>query len=308
VAAVPFLKFNRDSRGYENTYLLHNFRRRSSGDAPRLLYWFRSPPHVRIGRSPLDEDAIRAIEDEYPDVEFDWQRILQAKIEMAPEPRKVGPPPAPPSHRDPIARTSPAPLRAEEPSTARATRPVLDAAREPERHPLNAGESMPESSLVATFTDDVASAAVDGIDPSELSAAERLLGAEALARLRSRHAEVHARITGRGLDAVQSDALRALAERLDPDTWVTESDVTQGIERFEATLEELRRALGPRRRRRGGRRRKKPAPQAATGSPPGEARDPQSSPEPARHFDDFGPEAGDDDGDSEEEDGRPDED
>jgi len=42
------------------------------------LYWFRTPPGVRVGRAPIDETAIRLLEQHNPDVQFDWTRILKA--------------------------------------------------------------------------------------------------------------------------------------------------------------------------------------------------------------------------------------
>ena len=73
--------------GYESTYLLHSSKRRTGPDQPQLLYWFRSPPHVKVGRAAFDEDAIRVLEEQHPDVEFDWDRILTTKPPAAPESR-----------------------------------------------------------------------------------------------------------------------------------------------------------------------------------------------------------------------------
>src|SRR5580765_3424990 len=50
---------------------------RRRGKGPRLLYWFRTPPGVRVGRAPIDEAAIRLLEQHNPDVQFDWTRILK---------------------------------------------------------------------------------------------------------------------------------------------------------------------------------------------------------------------------------------
>src|SRR5687768_3487806 len=63
--------------------------RRRGKTRPRVLYWFRTPPGVRVGRSALDEEAIRLIEEHNPDVEFDWTRILKGGVEV-----KAAPPPA----------------------------------------------------------------------------------------------------------------------------------------------------------------------------------------------------------------------
>ena len=86
---------------------------------------------------------------------------------------------------------------------------------------------------------------------------EQNLGREQLTRLRARYAELLARITERGGDAERVEALRTQAESLNPDTWVTDEEVRQGLESFEPKIRDLRAALGLRRRRRsrrGGRR------------------------------------------------------
>ena len=70
---MPFLRLTRDRRGFENTFLMHADR---PGDRPRLLYWYRTAPGIVQGRSPLDEEAIRTIEEQHPDIEFDWPAIL----------------------------------------------------------------------------------------------------------------------------------------------------------------------------------------------------------------------------------------
>ena len=70
---MPFLRLTRDRRGFENTFLLHADR---PGDRPRLLYWYRTAPGILLGRSPLDEDAIRTIEEQHPEIDFDWPAIL----------------------------------------------------------------------------------------------------------------------------------------------------------------------------------------------------------------------------------------
>ena len=49
-----------------------------------MLYWFRTPAGVRVGRAPLDEDAIRLIEEHHPHIRFDWPQILKGEEEPAP--------------------------------------------------------------------------------------------------------------------------------------------------------------------------------------------------------------------------------
>lgn len=80
------------------------------------------------------------------------------------------------------------------------------------------------------------------------SPAEGRLGAPGLARLRARHAELLARITDRVPEAERQEELKALAERLNPDAWVTDADVTAGLDAYEQTYEMVRSSLPPRRK------------------------------------------------------------
>jgi hypothetical protein len=73
---VPFLRFSRDKRGYENIYLVHIQSRRGKPSRPRVLYWYRTPPGVKVGRPPFDEEARRRLETQNPDVTFDWPTII----------------------------------------------------------------------------------------------------------------------------------------------------------------------------------------------------------------------------------------
>jgi hypothetical protein len=73
---VPFLRFSRDKRGYENIYLVHIQNRRGKPSRPRVLYWYRTPPGVKVGRPPFDEEARRRLEAQNPDVTFDWPTII----------------------------------------------------------------------------------------------------------------------------------------------------------------------------------------------------------------------------------------
>ena len=83
---MPFLRFSRDKRGYANTYLCHTFRE-DGIVRMRVLYWFRSPPDIAVGRPALDAEAVRDIEASNPDLTFDWEEILKAKPPAAPPDR-----------------------------------------------------------------------------------------------------------------------------------------------------------------------------------------------------------------------------
>lgn len=72
---MPFLRFSRDKRGYEHTYLLHAGSKK--GAPARLLYWYRTPPGVKVGRIAFDDDVRKALEAQYPSVQFDWARLME---------------------------------------------------------------------------------------------------------------------------------------------------------------------------------------------------------------------------------------
>jgi len=80
------------------------------------------------------------------------------------------------------------------------------------------------------------------------TAAHARLGSEGLARLRARFSEMLARIDERVAEADRRDELKSLAERLNPDAWVTDEEVTAGLESYEPTFASLRGAIAPRRR------------------------------------------------------------
>jgi hypothetical protein len=240
-----------------------------------VLYWFRTPPGVKVGRAALDEDAIRLIEDSNPEIEFDWTRIL--KGQSAPEQRDEQPPRGaqgaqrqrrPGSQRErtaepPPRRHAPAPTAV---SSAQADVPgeelEIGAPEAAGPVPAERRESLEPADLDAAlaggdpaFADlgeaDGAfePAAVPGSPPPPTAAHGRL-GPEGVLRLRARHAEVLARISERVADAARRDELKAQAERLNPDTWVTDDEVRAGLEQYEAVFESLRTIVGRRRKRR----------------------------------------------------------
>lgn len=209
--------------------------RRKGKGRTRILYWFRTPPGVRVGRAALDEEAIRLIEANNPDLEFDWTRILkgQADTEAPVVERRT-----PRHERDRPGGRPPQERRAARPADPR---PPADAALPPptaEVITAAAAESLPGELEEAHG------------DPEEpMTAAHARLGSEGLSRLRARYAETMARITERIPDPEQQLQLKALAERLNPDAWVTEGDVNAGLESYEATFEALRGSIGTRRRK-----------------------------------------------------------
>ena len=73
---MPYLKISRDKRGYETYYLLEPASDRAKQSHPRILFWFRTPPQVKVGREPFSEEIRQAIESQNPDLKFDWPRLM----------------------------------------------------------------------------------------------------------------------------------------------------------------------------------------------------------------------------------------
>src|SRR5262245_20015804 len=48
---------------------------RGKGGSPRVLYVFRTPPGIKVGREPFDETVRRSLEEQNPGVQFDWQKL-----------------------------------------------------------------------------------------------------------------------------------------------------------------------------------------------------------------------------------------
>lgn len=206
-----------------------------------------------MGRSALDEAAIRCIEETNPEVEFDWAKIL--KGQGAPEP--VPMPVLPPRRAEPERRASRRPIESRPPAAvalavAAPPMPPSPLRRElppPRQEPAFSAPACPEPAA-----DPVDAEAAFLRDDTPITAAYGRLGAEGLLRLRARYSEMLARITERVPEPERREELKAEAERLNPDTWVTDAEVTAGLEAYEAVLESLRGVVGQgrRRRRRGG--------------------------------------------------------
>jgi hypothetical protein len=83
---MPFLRFSRDKRGYEHFYIVQPAGRTAGARAAgRVLYWFRTPPNVKVGRDPFDPAIRRALERQNPGVHFDWTALLSTPIPPPPE-------------------------------------------------------------------------------------------------------------------------------------------------------------------------------------------------------------------------------
>jgi hypothetical protein len=221
---------------------------------------------VKVGRSALDEDAIRHIEELNPFIEFDWTRILKGQGAPPSEPR-------PPLEAREARRQRPQ-GRGAEPPRPHESEPAPAVEFADFREALDSPELGSETAPAADLTPTADQLHVDPVSPG--TPAEARLGAEGVLRLRARHAEILARISERISEPVRREELKTRADRLNPDMWVTGDEVTQGLEQYESVLASLKEVVGrKRRRRRRGKRQDRPAPAgqnaAASGVDPAEA-------------------------------------
>jgi hypothetical protein len=217
---VPFLRVIRDKRGYETTYLMHWFRE-GNRQRSRILYVFRTPGSVRVGRTPLEPEVLRHIEAEYPDIEFDWSVIRENQQVVEPmldqrrrRPKREDEAAAPVTARVDVTAVSSPPPPAQAPAPA----------AEPAQPPIPP--------------------ALQGTTPDEQ-----------IAFLTEWYPIVRDRIPRKTSDPTRVDALLALAERLNPASWTDADQITSGLQEAAQALERLSHVFARRRRR----SRRKPA-------------------------------------------------
>ena len=229
----------------------------------RVLYWFRTPPDVKVGRLALDPVAIRAIEESNPDLKFDWGKIL-----------KVKPPPPPPDYRREGREERRGRRRGGRATDEASDPPASDSTAAPGQvatpEPVVAVESETERSGTDLAFDEPAPAIVawDDLDPGDEPAGASQSGPthvvlgltdeQGLARLRARHAEIQARISDRVREPAKLEEPRAQAALLDPDAWRTVDEARERLASLDEATGAIRKVLGRRRRtRRGGARRRR---------------------------------------------------
>ena len=238
---MPFLRLTRDRRGFENTFLMHADR---PGDRPRLLYWYRTAPGILLGRAPLDEDAIRTIEEQHPDIDFDWPAILALNEVMTPEDEA----PAPRRER----KVKPQRQRERRPDTRAADDADLNAAADDaDDADLNGAADAADAADVDpltpahAFPDEAQPDADEYVAPRKhtYGLLEELVGREISTRLRARYSEIGARIHEQYAEASVRDAWLKRAEPLNADLWLTPEAILDGVRRADGLFDRLRSEL-----------------------------------------------------------------
>lgn len=205
---MPFLRVIRDKRGYETTYLMHWFKD-GNRQRSRILYVFRTPGGVRVGRDPLEPAILREIEMRHPDIAFEWKTIRdnQQIIEPAVEQRRRRP-------------------KSEEAAPAGAPQVASPAPAAAVPHPDAPVRPKPIPPAVAGTTAD-----------------------EQIAFLQEWYPVIRERIDQRISDPARRETLHALAERLNPSAWTDADQIAAGLPLATEALERLSRVFARRRRR-----------------------------------------------------------
>ncbi len=201
----------------------------------RILYVFRTPGGVRVGREALEPETLRQLETEYPDIEFDWQVVVenQQVVESSSDPRR----PRKRRRGEDEEETPPAPA----PAPVKAARP----------EPVPPPAPSPRPALPST---------IEGATPDEQ-----------IQFLAHWYPLIRERIPQRTQDQARQDALLALVDRLNPAMWTDADQITTGLQQASEALERLAKVFAGRRRR--ARRPRRPE-QAAGGPAPPSLPDP----------------------------------
>ncbi len=212
---------------------------------PRVLYACRTVPYARVGRAPIDESVQRRIETAYPNIGFDWPRLLKDAAASAPRPEK------PDTRNEPRKgrgrereRKRPAtgadvPLSSpvETPAAFAAEQPHASPPPEPQRLQPTPAPPEPVEPPIPHYGDvpDVVGALfVDRAWP-----VVGLVGEARALVLRGRYIEIANRVRSRVEDAAEQRRLAADAARLNPEGWSTDEQARAGVAGFDAAYDAI---------------------------------------------------------------------
>ena len=209
---MPFLRVIRDKRGYETTYLIHSYRE-GNRQRSRILYIFRTPGGVRVGREPFEPEVRRDIEAHHSEIAFDWKAVMADRqvVETGPEPRRPRRPSRSDAGRSAAAKVAASPLPGE--------RPVEEPVPAPPSRP-------PIPSTLEGSTPD-----------------------EQIAFLSLWYPIVRDRIPRHTSDPARREVLLALAECLNPTAWTDADEIAAGLQAAAESLDRVSRVFSRRRRR-----------------------------------------------------------
>ena len=235
---MPYLRYSRDKRGYEHTYVLHGSR---AGGRPRILYWFRTPPHVVVGRDALDEEATKAIEASHPGLDFDWSKMHRERPK--PPSRSVAIPER--MQRGNRRSSGPAPVKASPRVSAKRV-PAVEVASEATSGsgsqvvPGPSEATSGSGSQVVPGPSEGAASLESAISASPTQPLEHpvsaLLGDEMLVKLRSVYEKLAQQLQSAQLTESSKKELVSRVQSLNPDSWLAGEEVILRIEKFDSEV------------------------------------------------------------------------
>lgn len=208
---MPFLRVIRDKRGYETTYLMQWYQEGSRQRA-RILYVFRTPGGVRVGRQALDPDVLRQVQGEHPDIDFNCPAGIESQQII---------------NANPESRILRRPRRRRDDERASAAAPTVTAPRQ-----------VSANTTAATPPRPAIPSAIEGATPDAQ-----------VAFLAHWYPLVRERVERLTSDPVRREALLALTERLNLAGWADADALTTGLSAATEALERLSRVFARRRRR-----------------------------------------------------------
>ena len=249
---MPYLRFSRDKMGNESTFVLHSGKARDKSH-PQMLYLFRTPPNIQIGRHPLDAEAIRAVEEQNPTVTFDWRKMLRVKGSLSSESGRqlahgVRKRSKSQSGANEAVRRQKPEVRSSEVEDLKAPTGLTDEiALDRQDAAVDPQLLEAEAHLTDESSDEGRDEALEvpGEGDSQHPVVA-LMGYNTLSRLRARYAETQARINEKAGSQRDFGSIRKQAEQLNPDRWETIEVAVTGIEQFETNAEAVRAKLGRR--------------------------------------------------------------
>ncbi len=193
------------------------------GERAKVIYWYRTAPGIRLGRPALDDGAMRTLEEQYPDIDFDWPYILDV------------------ASMTPVEVEAQLPVRKRKPQA----RPADDDIEGDGDGPT---EPVASTRTGSGITDQVAGAPASTASQASAPAAafdllSELLGRGIASSLRARHGDLVAGVASSSADAAVKATWHARLAAIDPDSWTSPELVMAGIASVEGDADALQDAI-----------------------------------------------------------------
>ena len=188
-----------------------------------MIYWYRTAPGLRLGRPALDDGAMRTLEEQYPDIDFDWPYILDM-ASMTPVEVEA---------QVPVRKRKPQPRPADDDLEGDGDGLIETVAS------ARPGPG-PTDQAAATASTTAAQAPAPAAAFDLLS---ELLGRGIASSLRARHTDLVAGVESSSAEAAVKATWHARLAAIDPDAWTSPEQVMAGIASVEGDADALQDAI-----------------------------------------------------------------